>query len=126
MINLVISMVKEFEEKYNHLEGDAREQQSNQMGNEMVSEEPGREDPDVNRSIISCIARGNTETRNVIMRGNSPYLQTAAFAAEATRQLLLGEQNGAGAISPCAAFGHRKLISAAASRGYLTWNATNN
>ena len=126
MVGVVIDMVKQFEEKYSHLEGDEREQQSNQMGNEMVSEEPGREDPDINRSIISCIARGNTETRNVIMRGNSPYLQTGAFAAEATRQLLLGEHNGAGAISPCDAFGHRKLIACAASRGYLTWNATSN
>ena len=63
------------------MEGDEREQQSNQMGNDMVSEEPGREDPDINRSIISCIARGNTESRTVIMRGNSPYLKTGAFAA---------------------------------------------
>lgn len=124
MVGAVIDMVKQFEEKYTDLEGDAREKQSNEMGNEMVSEEPGREDPDVNRSIISCIARGNTESRMVIMRGNSPYLQTAAFAAEATSQLLLGEQNGSGAISPATAFGARKLIACAASLGYLTWDAT--
>ncbi|NCF17940.1 MAG: saccharopine dehydrogenase [Haliea sp.] len=124
MLSAVIGMVEQFEAEYSDLEGDEREQKTNSMGNEMVSEEPGREDPDINRSIISCIARGNTESVSVILRGNSPYLQTGAFAAEATQQLLLGEQQGAGAISPAAAFGARKLIACAASRGYLTWTAT--
>ncbi len=124
MLGAVIGMVEEFEEKYSHLEGDDREQQTNSMGNAMVSEEPGREHPDINRSIISCIARGNTESVRVILRGNSPYLQTGVFAAEATRQLLIGEHNGAGAINPATAFGARKLISATASRGYLAWSAT--
>jgi short subunit dehydrogenase-like uncharacterized protein len=124
MVGAVIDMVQEFEDKYSHLEGEAREQQTNAMGNTLVSEEPPRENPDVNRSIISCKARGNTESVSVILRGNSPYLQTAAFAAEACKRILNGEQRGAGAISPAAAFGARELIAAVAQRGYLTWEAT--
>lgn len=124
MVGAVIGMVEEFEEKYSHLEGDAREQQTNAMGNTLVSEEPPREDPDVNRSIISCKARGNTESVNVVLRGNAPYLQTAVFAAEACKRILHGEQRGAGAISPAAAFGARELIASVAQRGYLTWTAT--
>jgi hypothetical protein len=124
MVAAVIDMVQEFEDKYSHLEGEAREKQTNAMGNTLVSVEPPRENPDVNRSIISCKARGNTASVSVILRGNSPYLQTAAFAAEACKQLLHGEQRGAGAISPAAAFGARELIAAVARRGYLTWTAT--
>jgi short subunit dehydrogenase-like uncharacterized protein len=124
MVGAVIDMVQEFEDKYSHLEGEAREQQTNAMGNTLVSEEPPRENPDVNRSIISCKARGNTESVSVILRGNSPYLQTAAFAAEACKRILNGDQRGAGAISPAAAFGAREIIAAVAERGYLTWEAT--
>jgi hypothetical protein len=124
MVSAVIGMVEEFEEKYKDLEGEAREQQTNAMGNTLVSVEPPRENPDINRSIISCKARGNTGSVNVILRGNSPYLQTAAFAAEACKRILHGEQRGAGAISPAAAFGARELIACVAQRGYLTWDAT--
>ena len=124
MVGAVIDMVQDYEDKYSHLEGDEREQQTNAMGNTLVSEEPPRENPDINRSIISCKARGNTESVSVILRGNSPYLQTAAFAAEACKRILHGEQRGAGAISPAAAFGARELIAAVAQRGYLTWEAT--
>ncbi len=124
MINAVIAMMQEFEDKYSHLEDHEREEKTNAMGNEMVSEEPPRENPDVNRSIISCKARGNTESTNVVLRGNSPYLQTAVFAAEACKRILNGDNKGVGAISPAAAFGAREMIAAVAQRGYLTWTAT--
>lgn len=124
MVGAVIASIQDFEKQYSHLEGEAREQQTNAMGNAMVSEEPPREDPNVNRSIISCKARGNTASVNVVLRGNAPYLQTAAFAAEACKRILNNEQLGAGAISPAAAFGARKMIAAVAQRGYLTWTAT--
>lgn len=124
MVNAVIGMVEEFEAKYTHLQGQEREQQTNAMGNAMVSVEPPRENPDVNRSIISCRGRGNTESVHVILRGNAPYLQTAVFAAEACQRILHGQQRGAGAISPAAAFGARELIAAVAQRGHLTWTAT--
>jgi hypothetical protein len=124
MVGAIIDTIKEFEKKYSHLEGDEREQQTNAMGNAMVSEEPPREDPNVNRSIISCKARGNTASVNVVLRGNGPYLQTAVFAAEACKRILNGEQRGAGAISPAAAFGAREMIAAVAQRGHLTWTVT--
>ncbi len=124
MVNAVIDMVEQFEDKYSHLEGEERERQTNAMGNTLVSVEPPRENPDINRSIISCRARGNTESVHVVLRGNAPYLQTAVFAAETCKRILNGEQRGAGAISPAAAFGARELIAAVAQRGHLTWQAT--
>jgi Family of unknown function (DUF5938)/Saccharopine dehydrogenase NADP binding domain len=124
MVNAVIDMVQQFEDKYSHLEGEERERQTNAMGNTLVSVEPPRENPDINRSIISCRARGNTESVHVVLRGNAPYLQTAVFAAETCKRILNGEQRGAGAISPAAAFGARELIAAVAQRGHLTWQAT--
>ncbi|RLA47509.1 MAG: saccharopine dehydrogenase [Gammaproteobacteria bacterium] len=125
MVGAVIDAIKGFEENSGSLEGEAREQQTNAMGNAMVSEEPDREDPNINRSIISCKARGNTASVNVVLRGSGPYLQTATFAAEACKRLLNGQQRGVGAISPAAAFGARELIAAVAERGYLTWTETN-
>jgi short subunit dehydrogenase-like uncharacterized protein len=124
MLDAVIGMVQEFVANFSDLQGEEREQKTNSMGNAMVSEEPGREDPDVNRSIISCHGRGNTESVSVILRGNSPYLQTGRLAAEACQRILLGEQRGEGAISPTQAFGARELIASIAEHGYLTWEST--
>jgi len=90
----------------------------------LVSVEPGRENPDLNRSVLCCHGRGNTESVSVVMRGNSPYIQTGIMAAEACRQILLGRHRGAGFSSPAAAFGAREMIAANAARGQLTWTST--
>jgi hypothetical protein len=55
------------------------------------------------------------------MRGNSPYIQTGAFAAEACRLILLGQHHGAGFSSPAGAFGARRMMAAAAQGGWLSW-----
>jgi short subunit dehydrogenase-like uncharacterized protein len=104
------------------IEGQAREKETNELGMSLRAIEPDRETREENRCVVSCHARGNTNSLNVVMRGNSAYVQTGVFAAEICKRVLLGESKGVGAISPAQAIGHRKLIAAVAERGYLSWS----
>ena len=87
-------------------------------------QEPPREDPDVNRCVLSCHGRGNTRSVSVIVRGNSPYAQTGAICAEAARRALLGQLKASGFASPTAVVGARNLLGSLADEGYLAWEST--
>nr|MBP8926456.1 hypothetical protein [Pseudomonadales bacterium] len=124
MLAAIVGVLVEFEQKHKHLPVAEQEAMTNAIGSQLVSVEPAREDPDINRSVLCCYGRGNTESVSVVMRGNSPYIQTGIVAAEACRQILLGKHRGAGFSSPCAAFGAREMIAANAARGQLSWTVT--
>lgn len=119
----VIGRIQDWYDNYRELPRAEQETLLNDWGRGLVSEEPDREQPDVNRAMVSCHARGNTASRTVVLRGNAPYLQTGVFAAEAIRRILIGRVGAAGFASPCAAFGHRELIAALAEEGYLAWDS---
>jgi hypothetical protein len=123
MFGAVIGALEEFERRARHLSEGERQEVAGEMAAALVSTEPGREDPNRNRSVISCIGRGNATGVKVILRGNSPYLQTGALAAEACRRILDGRLLAAGFQSPAAAFGARALLGALAERGYHAWDA---
>jgi hypothetical protein len=123
MFGAVIDVLSDFEKKYRHLPEDQHEKITNEIAAALISVEPGRENPDVNRSVISCIGRGNCTGVKVILRGNSPYLQTGALAAEACRRILDGRLLATGFQSSVKAFGARALLAALAERGYHTWDA---
>lgn len=120
----IIQVLKEFEEKYRSLPAEEQEKITNEIGGTLVPEEPPRENPDFNRSIISCIGRGNTGGIHVVLRGNSPYLQTGALAAEACRRILTGQLLATGFQPITKAIGTRNILSAWAELGYHTWEAT--
>ncbi len=121
MLNGIVSILEDFEANHKSRTIEEQEKITNDLGGQLVSEEPERETPQGNRSILSCYGRGATASTTVVLRGHSPYVQTGAFAAEAVQQILLGQQQGAGFISPCQAFGARKMLAAIASKGYLSW-----
>jgi len=120
----ILGVLVEFEEKYRELPADEQEAVTNQIGGVITTEEPDREDPDRNRHITSVVGRGNTGGVRVILRGNSPYLQTGALAAEACRRVLTGKSRAAGFVSPAEAFGARELASALSELGYLAWETS--
>jgi hypothetical protein len=124
MLQAIVNILVEFEQQHKHLPVEEQEKITNALGNQLVSTEPERENPDLNRSLLSCHGRGNTASVSVVLRGNSPYIQTGAFAAEATRTILLGQHGGAGFMSPAGAFGARRMIAAAADGGWLSWEAS--
>ena len=117
----ILGVLVEFEEKYREMPPEEWEEVTNQIGGAITTEEPGRENPDLNRHITSVVGRGNTGGVRVILRGNSPYLQTGALAAEACRRTLLGKIRSTGFVSPAAVFGARELAAALSERGYLAW-----
>ena len=119
-----LKVLEEFEEKYRHLGADEQERVTNDLGGQITEVEPDREDPDRNRSVISCVGRGNMTGVSVVMRGNSPYLQTGALAAEACRRILDGRLLATGFQSPAKAIGARAILNCWAEHGYHSWQAS--
>lgn len=124
MFGAILGVLEEFEEKYRHLSAEEQEEVTNQIGGTIVSEEPGREDPDLNRCVIVCHGRGNMTSRSVILRGNSPYLQTGRLAATACQNILSGKLHAVGFAASVKAFGARTLMTCLAEQGLHTWEAT--
>ncbi|WP_205948485.1 saccharopine dehydrogenase family protein [Pueribacillus theae] len=124
MFGGILKVLEEFEEKYRSLSAKEQEKVTNEIGGTITPEEPSRENPDVNRSVISCIGRGNTGGVNVVLRGNSPYLQTGALAAEACRRILAGQLLATGFQPITKAIGTRNILATLANLGYHTWQAT--
>lgn len=123
MFGAVVSLLEDFEAKYRHVPIEEHPRITNEIAGTIVGVEPEREQPSHNRSIISCIGRGNTTAKTVILRGNSPYLQTGALAAEACRRILDGRLLKTGFQAATAAFGTRSLLASLAERGFHHWEA---
>jgi short subunit dehydrogenase-like uncharacterized protein len=121
VMSWVVERIRDWFENHREKPREEFEKISNEWGNGLVSTEPGREVRELNRSIISCHGRGNTQSTTVILRGNSPYIQAGVWAAESVRRILTGRLYATGYASPCKAFGHRELLAAAAEEGYLSW-----
>lgn len=124
VMNWVVERITEWYDNYRDMPRDEFEKISNEWGRGLVSVEPPREIREENRSILSCHGRGNTESRTVVLRGNSPYIQAGVWSAESIRRILTGQLRATGFASPCKAFGHRELLAATVECGYLTWTDT--
>jgi short subunit dehydrogenase-like uncharacterized protein len=122
--NAVLGLLKQFEAEASQLSYDEQEAWTNRAGAAITQVEPPREDPDVNRCILSCHARGRTQSRTVVLRGNSPYAQTGVIGAEAARRAILGQLKAVGFASPTQALGARSLLGALVDEGYLAWDET--
>lgn len=92
-----------------------------EWGAALVNEELNNVTPELNRCVVSCNGRGNTELVSIVMRGNSPDIQTGVIVAEAVRRILIDRLYATGFASACEAFGHRELIASLAEEGYLSW-----
>ncbi|MCC7413122.1 MAG: saccharopine dehydrogenase NADP-binding domain-containing protein [Gammaproteobacteria bacterium] len=124
MLDAILGLLVDFEREHGDKPEAQKEQITNEIGNKLVWEEPGREEPHLNRSIISCQGRGDTSSVSVILRGNSPYIQTGVIAAEACDRILKSQHRSVGFTSGGITIGARRLIAANADRGYLSWERT--
>ncbi|MES2262580.1 MAG: DUF5938 domain-containing protein [Pseudomonadota bacterium] len=122
--NAVVGMLRQFEQEARQLDAQGQEDLTNQWGRDITTAEPGRENPDVNRCMLSCQGRGNTASVSVILRGNSPYAQTGVLNAEAARRVMRGQLLESGFVSPARAFGARNLMAALAEEGYMSYTVT--
>ncbi len=123
MFGAVIDALVDFENRYRHLPDAEQERITNEIGGTLTQQEPEREDPLNCRGVITCLGRSNTGGISVVLRGNSPYLQTAAIAAESCRRILANQLLSTGFTSPAKAFGARNLMGALSTLGYHTWEA---
>jgi len=121
----VFQLLQKFEAECRELPQARREEITNAWGADITKVEPPRENPDVNRCILSCQGRGNTNSVSVIVRGNSPYAQTGVLGAEAARRVLRGQLRETGFVSPAKAFGARSLLASLAEEGYLSHEIRN-
>lgn len=122
-MNAILGLLQKFEAEAKDLSPTDQEAWTNQVGSTISPpEEPPREDPDVNRAILSCYGRGNTNSVSVILRGSCPYAQTGVIGAEAARRALLGQLKAVGFASPTQIMGARSLLGALADEGYMTWD----
>jgi hypothetical protein len=121
-LRAILGLLVKFEAEARQLSPAEQDAWTNQAGAAITQVEPPREDPDVNRAVLSCYGRGNTQSVSVILRGNSPYAQTGVIGAEAARRALLGQLKAVGFASPSQAFGARSLLGALADEGYMSWD----
>ncbi|MGO9172058.1 MAG: saccharopine dehydrogenase family protein [Rhodomicrobium sp.] len=120
MMMNIAGLLQQFEAEYRHLDAAAQEEVTNQIGRQVTQKEPPRETPEVHRTVLSCQARGNTQSVSVILRGNSAYAQTGVFGAEAACAVLGGQLRSVGFGSGSAVLGARRLLAAQAEEGYLS------
>lgn len=117
----IAGLLQQFEKDYRHLDAAAQEDVTNTIGKQVTQVEPPRETPEVHRALVSCQARGNTQSVSVILRGSCAYSQTGVFAAEAAMRVLNKQLKAVGFGSGATILGARQLLAAQADEGYLSY-----
>jgi|TARA_B110000908_G_C10265459_1_gene463440 short subunit dehydrogenase-like uncharacterized protein len=120
LIDLVIEAVKAFNEHAAHLPQAEREAFTNEMGKQMDSGEPAKDDVDVQRSVIVCHGQGRQVTTTFVMNLSAPYTWTGDLCAEAAERILANKLKANGFQSPAKAFGHRELLTRFHERGFIS------
>src|SRR4029453_16997255 len=92
------------------------EEITNAWGKEIAPDSAGlpRENPKVNRMVMSCYGRGVNSGTHVIMFSNCGYIGTGALCAETAKRIVDGKLKAVGFQSVTRAIGHRELIAALA------------
>ena len=120
LIGPVIEAVKAFNEHAAHLPQAEREAFTNEMGKQMDSGEPAKDDVDVQRSVIVCHGQGRQVTTTFVMNLSAPYTWTGDICAEAAERILANKLKANGFQSPAKAFGHRELLTRFHERGFIS------
>ena len=119
VVNLVHGRIVEYHELAKTRTAAEMEEITNAWGRAMSPDPDAliKEDPSIQRCMISVFARGNTVGKHLAFYGTSGYLQTGFLIAEACRRILIGRLKKVGYQPATAAFGHRELISAMQEAG---------
>lgn len=120
LIDPVIDVIKAFNEVAPGLSQQEREEWTNQMGSQMDTGEPQKDDVDVQRSVVVCYGQGQQVTTQYVMNLSAPYSWTGEMCAEGAQRLLSNQLKHTGFQSAAKAFGHRELISTFHELGYCS------
>jgi len=116
----VVQAIQAFNELAPNLSQDEREALTNQMGSQMDSGEPPKDDVDVQRSVVVCSGQGRQITTQYVLNVSAPYSWTGEICAEGAQRLLSGQLKQSGFQSAAKAFGHRELITRFHELGYCS------
>jgi len=89
------------------------------MANSVQGGTPPRENTREQRTIDVVVGRGATSFAKCVMFGTCCYRQTGLLQALAAHHLIHAMPRKVGFASPTAAFGHRELLGALESYGFV-------
>ncbi len=120
MVAGIVQAIQAFNAAAPGMTQEQREEFTNQMGNQMDTGEPPKDDVDVQRSVIVCNGQGQQATTQYVMNLSAPYSWTGEMCAEGAQRLLNGQLKQTGFQSAAKAFGHRELITRFHELGYCS------
>ncbi|MBE0595151.1 MAG: saccharopine dehydrogenase, partial [Gemmatimonadales bacterium] len=121
MVDHLTGLMKEYHELAKTRSDSELEQTTNEWGM-AFAQTPEKEIPKINQALISCMARGTTSGKHLLLHITSPYLMTGSLAAEAARRILDDRLKASGFQPATRAFGHRELMASLAEDGLHCWS----
>jgi len=113
----VLDAVAHYNEKSVGMNQEQREELTNQIATTICTEEPPKDDVDVQRSIILCNARGRNSAKQFVLHLAAPYTWTGEVCAEGAQRIIAGLIKKTGFQSAATAFGHRELLAVWSEKG---------
>lgn len=123
IVNGVVEVVKTFSELAVGKTQEEKEVISNQLGDQMTSEEPPKDSRDLHRTVIVCRGQGRQVTTTFELSLCAPYTFTGEICSEAAERILNGKLKAVGFQSSAKAFGHRELLECFHELGYTNFPA---
>jgi hypothetical protein len=118
IIDGTLAACAQFNELSPGMSQEEKEQLTNQIGEQLSTGEPQKDDLDVQRSRIVCYGRSRQICTKFVLTLSAPYTWTGEMCAEAAQRLLDGKARCVGFQSAAKAFGHRELLKVFHERGF--------
>lgn len=118
LMEQVVQLGQAYEANLKDLPYEEQEKVLTELGEQIQSGMPPRENRRIHRSLDFAIGLGPTAHVEYRVHSNCPYLQTGLIQAFCAAQLVYGQVSPVGFQSPCAAFGHREILGELESYGY--------
>jgi len=118
LMEQVVGLLQLYETQLKQLDRAAQEQAFTNLGEQIQSGMPPRENRQLHRSIDIAIGTGQTARVEYRIHSTCPYQQTGLIQAYCANRLVYGEPAAVGFQSPARAFGHRALLAALEQYGY--------
>ncbi|WP_317928428.1 saccharopine dehydrogenase family protein [Halioxenophilus sp. WMMB6] len=118
----VVALIKQIHNESANLSAEEKERMTNDMGDDISSGEPDKDDMDVQRSYIACYGSGRQISKQLVLSLAAPYQFTGQISAQAAELLINGQLNNPGFQSAPQAFGHKVLLDKFNEMGYTDIN----
>lgn len=112
IVSAVVNVIRDFNQKSEGMTPEQKEDLTNQIGQEMSSGEPDKDNLVKGRTVIVCHGQGQQVTKSFSLNLSAPYTFTGQICAEGAQRILNGQLKRVGFQSAATAFGHRELLSA--------------